>query len=85
MSNANINWKSQLLLCKEAFEATTKLDDLTIININGELKTWYEHFGDKIPNSSRQLQKFGEAGMVKICKDKKIGDHRAPQLFAWPQ
>ena len=38
ISNANIIGESWFLLCKDTFQATTKLDNLTIIDIDGELK-----------------------------------------------
>ena len=51
MSHASLNQESLLLLCKEVFQTTTKLDNHTIINIDGELKSLYEHFGEKFLNS----------------------------------
>ena len=59
-----------MLLCKEAFEEATKLDNLTTIDIDCALKTRYEHFGEKCPEFSSQLGKDGE-----------IGDQRAPYLL----
>ena len=37
-SHANLNQESQFLLCKEAFQTATKLDNQTIIDIDGEWK-----------------------------------------------
>ena len=69
------------MLCRNAFQTATKLENLTIIDIEGELKTRNEHFGEKAPKFSKQLKTFGEAGIVKIGKDGKIGKYGAPSMF----
>ena len=39
---------------------------------NGETKTKYEHTGHDIPTFVKYLRTFGEAGIVRIMKDRKV-------------
>ena len=56
MSHANLNQESHLLSCKEAIETATILDNLTVIKLNLELKTSYEHSGKVIPSSASSFK-----------------------------
>ena len=67
---------------QEAFQAATKSGNLMVIGIDGELKTRYEHFCEKLPKFSKQLWQFDEAGTVKIGYYGKLWDNGAPCIFA---
>ena len=56
MSHANLPGAMRNKLCKEAFNTATKLDNLIAIEINGKVKTRYEHFGNSIPKFAKKLR-----------------------------
>ena len=67
---------------QKTFKTAVKFDKF-MIEIDGELKSRYEHFGEKNPQS-KQLEIFGEAGTFKIGKDGKLEDLQAPlMLFSY--
>ena len=80
MSNANLDWDSHLLLCKEAFQTAAKLDNFIFIKVDSELMTRYGYLGGS-PKFYKQLQMFVKAGTVKIGNKFKIWGHEAPLFF----
>ncbi len=64
----------RLELLPEVIMTMTKLDWLKLITINKVKKTRIEHYGLPLPNFTQYLRTWGEAGIIKIGKDGKIGD-----------
>ncbi len=58
----------------EVIMTMTKLDWLKLITINKVKKTRIEHYGLPLPNYTKYLCTWGEAGIIKTGKDQKIGD-----------
>ncbi len=58
----------------EVAKTATALDNLIAVTINGETTTRYEHAGLQIPLFVKHLRTFGEAGIMKNMKDRKVGD-----------
>ena len=73
MNYANLNQESWLLLCKEAFQRATNLDKVAIINIDGELKTRSEDFGEKNLNSAGSFEHLVKQAWSRLVKMKKLG------------
>ena len=59
----------------------TALDNLIHVTWNGITKTRYEHAGFKIPKFINYLRTFGEAGIVKNGKDRKVGNRGISMVF----
>ena len=53
-------------LAHEAFQCATQLDGLTVIEVEGVMKTRYEYFIGQNPMFAKHLRMWGEAGTVKI-------------------
>ena len=70
MSHANVPVKIRYMVFREAFITATYLDGLKVIEINGEKKTWYEHWCSKLPRFVYHLRTWGEAGTVKTITGK---------------
>ena len=49
-----------------AVRTATKLDSLTLISLDGNVKTRWEHFYGELPTFARSLKIFGEAGTVML-------------------
>lgn len=54
------------MLYTKAFATATLLDGLIPIEVGGQTKTKFEHFGGQIPAFAKHLRTWGEAGTVKI-------------------
>ena len=67
--------------CKEAFQAGTKLDSITITEIERKLKERYEGFCKKVPMFSKQLGTLVNVSTIKNCQDSKLEDNGAPRMF----
>ncbi len=65
----------------EAAKKSTALNNLIAVTINGETKTRYEHAGLQIPLFVKHLRTFGEAGIVKNMKVRKVGDRGITMMF----
>jgi hypothetical protein len=63
---ANIPWKYQFHLYREAFKMATDLDRFVIVSVNGKRASCYQHTFGQNPQWAKHLRLFGEAGMVKI-------------------
>jgi hypothetical protein len=58
----------------EVIMTMTKLDWLKLITINKVKKARIEHYGLPLPNFTLYLHTWGEAGIIKTGKERKIGD-----------
>ena len=81
MNHANVPAEARYKLFPDAVNTAVMLDYLTVVEINGVSKTRIEHYGLTIPNWSKHLHKWGEAGTVKTGKDGKIGDRGVTMMF----
>ncbi len=78
------NWR--LGFFPEVIMTMTKLDWLKLITVNEVKKTRIEHYGLPLPNFTRYLCTWGEAGIIKTSKDGKNGDWGITGvLWATPQ
>ncbi len=59
----------------------TYLNNLVLVTVQGETKTRWEHAGFKLPLWSKNLCTYGEAGMVKEGKCRKVFNHRVTMMF----
>jgi hypothetical protein len=66
LQEANVPKKMRKLLMPEAVKTATHLDGLIPVEINGVLKTKYEHHLGVNPPFARALRTWGEAGTVTI-------------------
>jgi hypothetical protein len=65
----------------EVIMTMTKLDWLQLITVNKVKKTRIEHYGLPLPNFTRYLRTWGEAGIIKTGKVRKIGDREVTVMF----
>ena len=63
---ANLPMMDQYRLAHEAFQCATQLDRLTVVEVEGVMKTRYKHFVRQNLMFAKHLQTWGEAGTVKI-------------------
>ena len=66
MHHANLPMMDRYCLAHEAFQCATHLDGLTVVEVDGVMKTRYEHFVRQNPMFAKHLRMWGEAGTVKI-------------------
>ena len=66
MSAAGIPKELRQKFWREAFQTSTYLDGLVLVDVNGVLKTRFEHWEGKLPSFTQHLRKWGEAGVVKL-------------------
>jgi hypothetical protein len=59
----------------------TRLDWLKLITINKVKKTRIEHYCLPVSNFTKYLRTWGEAGIIKTGKDRKIGDQGVTGMF----
>jgi hypothetical protein len=81
MNAAQIPKGEQFKLWSEAALTVTALDNLIPVTWNGKTLTRYEHAGHEIPKFVKHLRTFGEAGIVKNKKDRKVGDRGITMRF----
>ena len=81
MNQANIPRVLRYALFPSVTIMATKLDWLTVIDLEGVAKTRIEHFQGKLPAFAKHLRTWGEAGTVKMGKDGKVGDRGATMMF----
>lgn len=74
LNAARVPIKQRYRLFPEAALTSTKLDWLSVAEVNGVVKTRIEHYGSEIPHFAKHLHTWGEAGTVKTGKDGKVGD-----------
>jgi hypothetical protein len=65
----------------EVIMTMTKLDWLKLITINKVKKIRIEHYGLPLPNFTKYLCTWGEEGIIKTGKDRKIGDQGVTGMF----
>jgi hypothetical protein len=66
MSSARIPKELCQMFWQEAFQTSTLLDGLVLVNVDGVLKTRIEHWEGKLPSFVQYLRKWGEAEVVKL-------------------
>ena len=66
MIAANVPLVKRYKLYREALGTATKLDGLTVINIDGKTGTRYELWGVQNPKFPKHLRVWGEVGVVKL-------------------
>ena len=64
MVQANLPEEIKYKLCKECFNCATYLTNLTVVMLNRETATRYEHFHEAKPHYAKHLRIWGEAGTV---------------------
>ncbi len=65
----------------EVIMTLTKLDWLKLITVKKVKKNRIEHYSLPLPNFTRYLRTWGEAGTIKTGKDGKIGDQGVTGMF----
>ena len=65
----------------KAICCATQIDGFTVVKVNGELKMHDEHMMGKSPNWIKNLCMWGEAGVLKLGKDGKMGDQGSTMIF----
>jgi hypothetical protein len=63
---SNVPFKYRFHLFMEAFNTTTDLDDLIVVDLNGNRATRYKHYYGVNPPWIKFLKNWVEAGTVKI-------------------
>ena len=58
-----------------------KLDWLMVVEIGGISKARTEHYGREIPTWTLHVRTFGEAGTVKIQKNRRLGDRGCTMMY----
>jgi hypothetical protein len=81
MHAAEVPRDTRLEFFPEVVMTMTKLDWLKLITINKVKKTRIEHYGLPQPNFFQYLPIWGEAGIIKTGKDKKIGYRGVTGMF----
>jgi hypothetical protein len=66
MSAAAIPKELHQIFWREAFQTSTYLDGLVLVEIDGVLKTQFEHWEYTLPRLLQYLRKWREAGVVKL-------------------
>ena len=85
MHHANLPMMDRYCLAHEAFQCATHLDRLTVVEVNGVVKTRYEHFIGQNPMFAKHLRTWGEAGTVKIKTNTspKLNDKKEHTVCSW--
>ena len=65
----------------EVIRCAMQLDGLTVVDVEDESKSHDEHVFGKKPGWVINLRNWGEAGVVKLGKDGKTGDHGVTMMF----
>jgi hypothetical protein len=81
MHAAEVPRNRRLEFFPEVIMNMTKLDWSKLITINKEKKTRIEHYGLPLPNFTKYLHTWGEAGIIKTGKDRKIRDRGVTGMF----
>ena len=68
MAAANIPLETRYKVIKECLVTAGYLDALTVVEVNGNNKTRFEHWHGELPSWVRNMKTFGEAGVVKTRK-----------------
>jgi hypothetical protein len=66
MSAAAIPKELCQIFWREAFQTSTYSDGLVLVEIDGVLKTRFEHWEGTLPRFLRYLRKWGESGVLKL-------------------
>ncbi len=80
-NDANFDSSMRLKLAKECLSLANKNCNLVVIKFNNKQVTKYKAAGQAIPKWTNNLRSFGEAGVVEIGKDGKLGDYKVTCIF----
>ncbi len=80
-NDANFDSEMRLKLAKECLSLANKNCNLAVIEFNNQKLTQYKASGQEILKWTKNLRSFGEAGVVKISKNGKLGDHGVTYIF----
>jgi len=80
-NRANIPTEMRYKLFGEIANTVAKVDMLTVITLNGEKKTRYEHYQGNLPGFANHLRTVGGAGTVRIGKNGKVKDRGVTKIF----
>jgi hypothetical protein len=83
MNEANIPTNKRYRIWYKAYGTACDIDGLVPIKIDGVIKTRDEHFSGKLPEFSKHLRTWGEAGVVKTKKsmDPKMNNRGTTCMF----
>jgi hypothetical protein len=81
MHAAEVPRNRRIEFFSEVIMTMTTLDWLKLITVNKVKKTRIEHYGLPLPNFTRYLRTWGEAGIIKTGKDRKIRDRGVTGMF----
>ena len=83
MAAANVPPNMRYALGPKAFQYTTKMDGLCMVNVNGVTASRYEHFCGENPRFAKHLRTWGKAGTVKVKLQTtpKVADCRTTCMF----
>ena len=73
--HANVPMEQRYNLFSEVAQFATMLDKMVLTEVNRETKMRLEHFGNKLPEWTKVMRTWGEAGVVKVKTD------TTPKLF----
>ncbi len=78
---AEVPRNRRLEFSPEVIMTMNKLDWLKLITINKVKNTRIEHYSLPLPNFTKYLRTWGEAGIIKTGKDGKIGDRGVTSML----
>ena len=81
MNHANVPGDMWYKLWPDCINCITKMDWLTVIELDGIKKTRCEHYCGKLPKYAPYLRTWGEAGTVKIGKQGKVNDRGVTMMM----
>ncbi len=82
---ANMDADCQTQLAKECLSLANKYCNLAVIEYQDKWITRYKVAGLEMPSWTKNLWAFGEARVVKIDKNGKLGDRGETCIFNYPE
>ncbi len=80
-NDANMDADKRTQLAKECLSLANKYCNLSVSEYQDKKMTRYEAAGLELPPWTKNLWEFGDAGVVKIDKNGKLGDRGATCIF----
>ncbi len=74
LNDVNFDSAMQLKMAKECLNLANKNCNLKVIHFDNQTMTRYEAAKQNLPSWTKNLHIFGEAGLVKIKKNGKLGE-----------
>ena len=81
MGGALVPDEMQAKVALEAIACATQLDSLVVIELNGKVEMWDMHMFGANPKWTKNLQVWGEGGVITVRKDSKTGDKGTCMMF----